>query len=72
MSAGLNVCAMNSSTALQAAAVGSEFAFIIIASGFMGYFIGDQISAPASVIGLTLGLFLGMAGGIYRMYLRFK
>ncbi len=55
-------------TALKMASVGGELAFSVIAGALIGYFIGRSLGDKWVAICLTLGVFLGLAGGIYRIY----
>ena len=55
-------------TALKMASIGGELAFSVIAGALIGYFIGKSLGDKWFAICLAFGVFLGFAGGIYRIY----
>jgi len=55
---------------VKALSIGTELAFSIIIGAFVGYIIGGALGYKW--VFLTLGIILGLIGGLYRLYKTYK
>lgn len=50
----------------------TELAISIIFLAFLGYLLGKLINDFVAMIGMLLGAFFGLAGGLYKIYKKAK